>query len=162
MTSSSTCGICGGQRVTEKVCLQVLLFLPLTVNIYISFISHYILEATDSNANLRVVGEPWKVNIGTHKFVLRFKGHKSQTINGCWVCCCVSMVRTNQTVRKCTGGRAPWIQLATKLLESLLLQLECEGTTNLSIWRISFRRQSSVPNKYQVENCPFSDLVQFL
>jgi hypothetical protein len=112
MTSYSTCKICGGQRVTETVCLQVLLFPSLTINTYASIISHYILEATDSNANLRVVGNPWKVTIGTHKFVLRFKGHRSQIINGCWVCRFVSMVRTNRTARKCTGGRAPWMQLA--------------------------------------------------
>jgi len=111
LTSFNTYGICGGQWSTETVCLQVRMFPPLTFNIYASFINHYILDATDSNENSRVVGEPSKATIGTQVcFVFR----RSQIINGCWVCCSVAMARTKQTTRKNTGGRAPWIQLSTK------------------------------------------------
>ena len=119
LTSSSTCGICGGQRDTETVFVQVHLFPPLTINIYASFLNHYILEATDSNANSRVVSEPCKVTIGTHKFVLHFRGDISHIINGYWVCCYVDMARTKQTARKCTGGTVPWIQLATKAFRKI-------------------------------------------
>ena len=76
-------GICGAQRGTETVCLQVLLFPPVTIIIYASLINYYILEVTDSNANLRIVGEPWKVTTDTHKYVLHFRGDRSQITNGC-------------------------------------------------------------------------------
>jgi hypothetical protein len=108
LTSSSTCGICGGQSGTDTVCLQVLLFPPLTIIICASYISHYISEATDRHTDSRVFGEPKEVTTGTRKFVLCFRAYR------CWVRCSVVVARTNQTARKCTGDKAQWIGLAKK------------------------------------------------